>query len=182
MTQVWQRRKPDAATTVGWRTVTRKHFTLPSGSEIDFDTIGSVGDHSAAVIALTTDNKVIIAEQFRAGPERIMQELPGGMIDPGEDPVEAAQRELLEETGYSSSDIVALGACHGDAYSNNTHWYFLARNCEKIADQMLEEGEDVTVRIISIPELIKNAQTAQMTDAVAVLYAYEELQQLIVQK
>lgn len=52
----------------------------------------------------------------------------------------------------------------------------------KTADQMLEEGEDVTVRVISISELIKNAQTAQMTDAVAVLYAYEELKQLIVQK
>lgn len=182
MTQAWQRRESDIATKVGWRTVTRKHFTQPSGFEIDFDTIGSVGDHSAAVIALTADNKVIIAEQFRAGPEQVMQELPGGMIDSGEDPVEAAQRELLEETGYSTDNIIALGAYHGDAYSNNTHWYFLARDCKKTADQMLEEGEDVTVRVISISELIKNAQTAQMTDAVAVLYAYEELKQLTVQK
>ena len=55
---------------------------------------------STAVFALTTSNQVILARQFRPGPNAVLDELPGGAIEGGETPEQAGERELLEETGY----------------------------------------------------------------------------------
>lgn len=179
MTEPWQRSQPDEVTKVGWRTVTRKTFLAPDGNEYIYDTIGAVGAKTAAVIALTPENKVVIAEQFRTGPERVLQELPGGAVDEGEDEVTAALRELREETGYTSNDIVAIGMANEDAYANHHHYFFLARNCQKTHEQHLEEGELIGVKLISIAELIDNAKHANMTDAVAVLCAYDTLKEIM---
>jgi len=161
---------------IGWRTVTHKTFTLPDGSQEDYTTYGSKRDRSGGVIALTADNQVIIAEQFRPGPEIVMQELPGGGIEPGEDPQEAALRELREETGYTSDDVVFLGAVHRDAYMNGTWYYYLARNCRQEHEQDLDHGELIDVRLIPIEDFIQNAKTGKMSDANAVLIAYDILQ------
>lgn len=177
--QNWSRRQADEVIKVGWRTITRKHFVLPDGSEHDFDTIATVGTQVAAVVALTSDGQAIIAEQFRAGPEQVMQDIPGGMVDPGETPLEAAGRELLEETGYQAGSIESLGMAHDDGYSNTERYYFLARDCKKVSEQMLGDAEDVQVKLVPVAELLDNARSARMTDALAVFYAYDELKKLV---
>lgn len=179
MSRLWTRRKEDEVTKVGWRTVTRKHFVTPDGAEHDFDTIGEIGTQVAAVVALTEDNQVIIAEQFRTGPECIMQELPGGMVDPGETPVEAAKREMIEETGYEVGSIEFLGMASDDGYSNVERHFFLARNCKKVGEQQLEQAEEIELKLLTIEEILHNARTNQMTDALAVYYASDELKKLL---
>ena len=175
MTAEWQRYADDITTKVGWRTIVRKHFVLPDGTRAEFDTVANVGTNTVAVIALTTDNQVVIAEQFRPGPEKVMQDLPGGMVDPGETPLDAIKRELLEETGYGSDDWQELGVVQDDGYSNIHRHFFLARDCHVAASQALEETEFITVRLLSIDELIQCATSGSMTDGIAVLYAYDEL-------
>ncbi len=175
MTATWERYAEDKVIKVGWRTIVRKHYTLPDGEQAEFDTVCNVGDEVAAVVALTPDNHVVIAEQFRSGPEKIMQDLPGGMVDPGETPLIAAKRELQEETGYTSENWAELGIAIDDGYSNLRRHFFLATDCVSVGAQVLEDEEFITVKLLTIDELLYNATHGEMTDGLAVLYAYDEL-------
>lgn len=82
------------------------------------------------VIALTEEDNVILVEQYRYGTEEPTLEIPGGMVDQGETPLEAARRELLEETGYRAGSMESLGRVSANPaiMSNYTHC-FLARKC-----------------------------------------------------
>jgi ADP-ribose pyrophosphatase len=173
----WKRIEPTTITKVGRRTVVTKTFLKPNGRKATAYTLYDEGQHFAAVVALTPENKVIIARQFRFGPEKIMDDLPGGALE-SDEPAEAAARELEEETGYRPGKLEYLGHDYRDAYGNETLHYFLATDCIKVSEQNLEEDEHVEVALISIDQLIHNATHAKMVDAPAVLLAYEKLQQL----
>ncbi len=64
------------------------------------------------VVAVTADNHIVLIEQYRHGIKSVTYEIPGGMVDPGESSLDAAKRELIEETGYSSEDWLPLGEVH----------------------------------------------------------------------
>jgi len=174
--QAWKKLSEKPAK-FGWRDLVVKNYQLPDGGEHEFVTINRTGQKSAAVIALTPDNQVIISYQYRPGPDRFMSDIPGGGVEDGEDPALAARRELLEETGYTSpNELEYLGCISRDAYSNETSYYYLATNCLLTDLQKFDDGECVEVMLISKQQLIENAKTNQMTDAVAVLLALDKLQ------
>jgi ADP-ribose pyrophosphatase len=176
---IWKRIEPTVVNKVGWRTVVTKTFIMPDGKEASFDTFGPEDQHFAAVIGLTPENQVIIARQFRVGPEIVMDELPGGFVDKGESPEAAASREFQEETGYTANDLTYLGSYNKDTYMNATWHVFLAKNCAPSGRaQELENEEHVDIDLISVSRLIENAKTNRMTDAVAVLMAYDQLLEL----
>lgn len=163
---------------VGFRAITRKRFTMNNGSVLDADVIGRDNATAVGVIALTPDNQVIIARQFRCGPEKIFDEMPGGIVDPGETPEQAGKRELEEEVGYASNDFTFLGVAHEDAWSNVAHHYFLARDCYKVAEPHLDEFEEIEPCIISITEFLDNAKHDRTSDASGILLAYDMLKEL----
>ena len=173
---IWKRIEPTTVNKIGWRTVVTKTFVMPNGEEASFDTFGPEQQQFAAVVALTPENKVIIARQFRVGPELIMEELPGGFVDAGEDPEAAARREFQEETGYTAGNLVYLGNYNKDTYMNAQWHVYFATNCVLSGNkQKLEAEEHIEIDLISIERLIQNAKTNKMTDAVAVLMAYDKL-------
>ena len=165
---------------IGYKTIVDKIYRLPNDHKAVYTTWGIVGGNNAAVVALTPDNQVVIARQFRPGPEKIFDELPGGGVDQGEEPIAAAARELLEETGYASDEpLESIGVAYRDAYSNETNHYYVARNCRQInSEQNLDEGELVDICLIDVDTLLSNAKQGKMSDAVAVLMAYDTLKLL----
>lgn len=174
----WKRIEPTTVTKVGWRTITTKTFELPDGRKGAFDTIHTDGQQFVNVVALTSSREVVVARQFRPGPEIICDDLPGGFVDPGESPEEAILRELKEETGYVPAEIRLLGEYPKDSYMN-ARWYgFIATGCTQQAEAMPEPTEDIEVDVISITKLIENAKTGKMTDQQTILMAYDELKRM----
>lgn len=176
--QPWKHLKEPEEIKVGWRTLTRKTFERPDGVSAEYVTYGGTSDRHGAVLALTSDNMVVVAEQFRPGPEIIMFELPGGNIEKGEDPQEGVMRELREEVGYTSDDVEFLGEVCKDSYMNARWYFYLARNCKKVSSQALEDGEFVNVRLMTIDDFLAAAKESRMSDAICVLMAYDRLQEI----
>lgn len=143
------------------RKVEKVEFCLPSGKKADFY-LKSEND-AVCILALTKDKKVIIAKQYRPGPDKILMELPGGVIDHNETAAEAARRELLEETGYSGK-LKLVTKCYDCAYSTMNRFCFVATDCEKIREQNLDDTEFAQVELISLKEFRKLLKSGKMTD------------------
>lgn len=176
--QPWKRIEPTIVTKIDYHNVIVKTFELPNGEITTRSTFLGEGQSAAGVVAVTKDNQVIVAKQFRPGPERIMREIPGGWIDKGEDPEAAARRELREETGYTAGEMMPLGVFGRDSAVNGSWHYFLATDCERTQDQDLDDDEFVEIELLSIDDFLANAKRGDMTDPFAVLGAYDELVKL----
>src|SRR4030095_244369 len=141
---------------------------MPNDKTASFDTFGPEKQQHVGIIGLTSNKKVIIVRQFRFGPEKIMDELPGRTVDEGEDLKASAKREFSEETGYTVGDIEYIGPFHKDAYMNATWHYFIAIGCKLTGQQKLDAEEHIEVRLVSINELLQNAKHGYMTEDMAV--------------
>lgn len=176
----WIRKEPTKTSKVGYRTVISKSFVHPDGSDLTADTYDKEGAVCIATIALTADGKVVVAKQFRLGPERVMWELPGGGLEAGEDPEFAAKRELLEETGFQAGSMEHLGTVYKHAWMNTRWEYFLARDCTLHPEgQNLDPAESIDVEEISIEQLLLNGREGKMTDTEALFLAYDKLKELV---
>jgi ADP-ribose pyrophosphatase len=136
-------------------------FRLPSGQHADFDILQGRG--TVAVLALTPEMQVVLAKQFRPGPELIMLELPGGAVDPGEEPEKAARRELLEETGYIG-DFQFIGSRPISAYNEAIQYNFIALKCRKIQEVKPDELEIIEVVEMSLPEFRQHLRRGALSD------------------
>ncbi len=105
--------------------------------------------------AVTTEGQVLMVRQFRPGPERWLYDMPGGIIDDGDTPLDTARKELLEETGYKA-ELELLAICYVTAYSTAKKHIFLARNCRKVT----EPEEDPN--IIGEPVLLSKGEFLAM--------------------
>jgi ADP-ribose pyrophosphatase len=174
----WERIEPTMVQKVGHRTIVTKTFIMSDGNTETFDIVWPEGTEFVHGIAVTPDNQVIVARMFRAGPEKVMDELPGGAVNKDETPEAAMRRELLEETGYKAGKVVYVGASHKDAWMNAIWHSFLLLDCAPATEQKLDPEEHIEVIKISIDKLIENARNDKMTDALAVFLAYDELTKL----
>lgn len=111
------------------------------------------------VIALTPTNDVVLLRQYRVGVEKVCLEIPGGMVDPGEDAQGAAARELVEETGYTAPEWRKLGTvAPNPAIMNNYLHSFLAIGATKTHEPHLDGNEVVeveTVPLAQVTELLR---------------------------
>jgi 8-oxo-dGTP pyrophosphatase MutT (NUDIX family) len=136
-----------------WLTIRKEKCELPNGKVIPGYYVLEYPDW-VNVLALTEDNKVILVKQYRHALGQIGIEVPGGVIDEGETPEEACRRELLEETGYVFEQYHYLGKiCANPATTTNFTHMYLATGGKKVAEQQLDDTEEVEVLFHSIDEV-----------------------------
>jgi ADP-ribose pyrophosphatase len=125
------------------------------------------------VVALTREGEAILVRQFRFGIEASTLEIPGGMVETGEEPEAAAARELEEETGFRAAELVFLGAVHPNpALQRNRCHSYLALGCERTSPQGLDAGEDIEVVLLPASALQRLIRKGEITHALVVNAVY----------
>lgn len=131
------------------------------------------------VLALTSDDRVVLLRQFRVGVNRVCLEIPGGMIEPGEDPCAAAARELAEETGYTGTSFELLGkVAPNPALQGNTLYTVLARGVALTQPPTPDDGEVLAVETATLAECRRRLLDGEIEHAlVVVAFAHLALRQ-----
>lgn len=121
------------------------------------------------VVAITPHNEFLLIKQYRHGIRDITIEIPGGMIDPGESPLESAKRELLEETGYKSENWKKIGMVHPNpAIMSNNCYTFLALNCKRVSEPNFDSTENIETFFCSSDEIKKYITEGSITHSLVV--------------
>jgi len=126
------------------------------------------------VIGVTPDDSIIVVEDEQPHRDAVIT-LPGGRIDPGESPQEAAPREFLEETGYKVNTLTRWHEYDRQGNVNYTVHAFIGQNLEKVADQALEPGERITVNEYSFDEFLNLGTNPDFRDTIVRVILLEAL-------
>lgn len=149
----WKIKKTEIVFNHKWYKLRRDEVELPNGRLVD-DYFVSVRPDVVVIFALTADDQVVMVRQYKHGTGEVVEELPGGVIDEGETAEEAAKRELIEETGYSSEDFRLINILiDNPTKDTNKINLFLAINAKKTASQNLDENEEIEVFTLAVDEL-----------------------------
>jgi len=121
------------------------------------------------VVALTPEGELVLVRQYRFGRGEITLEIPAGIVEPGENSRDAAARELMEETGFSTEDWKYLGwVAPNPAYLNNRCHHWLARDVEKVAPPALDEGENLEVLVLSLDQIKEEVKSGLFRHSLAI--------------
>jgi ADP-ribose pyrophosphatase len=112
---------------------------------------------------------VVMVRQYRHGAQRVTLELPGGIVDPGEDPAEAAARELVEETGYRAARVLSLGSLNPNPalFDNRIHTY-LAEEVERVAEIANGPLEETVVELVPVRDVPERVRRGEIDHALVV--------------
>lgn len=115
------------------------------------------------VFPVMDDGKILLSEQDQPGKATFIGSL-GGQVDDGEDILEAAKRELLEESGYEASEFVLWKAEHVTSKIDWVIYTFIAKGIKKVTEQNLDAGEKITLKPLTFDELLDLARDKRFGD------------------
>jgi len=155
--------------------IARRRFRRQDGGEGDYEVLlhGAV----ACVLALTSEDRVVLVHQFRPGPQRLLYDLPVGFVDEGESPEAAAHRELAEETGYGGT-LRHVGALHNHGYSTEVRHVFVSTDAHRVGDPAPDPGEEIDVELVDMAELRRLLRSGRITVTDAAYVALDALGRL----
>lgn len=151
--QPWRVRSSRVVLDEPWYRVRVETVELPDGTVVDDYFVAERSDF-ALVAAITPEEELVLVRQWKQGIRAITLELPGGIVDAGEDVAAAAARELREETGYACDELRLLGAGPLDPSkeTNRVH-LFAGSGARQVAEQELEPTEQIETVLVPVGEL-----------------------------
>jgi ADP-ribose pyrophosphatase len=121
------------------------------------------------VVALTPERRLVVVKQFRFGSGTVTTEIPGGVVDRGEEPLEAAIRELREETGHTAERWSPLGVVEPNpAFHTNLCHHFLAEGARRSHELELDPGEDIVVETLDLEEVARRIRAGEIRHSLVV--------------
>lgn len=125
------------------------------------------------VIPLTPENDVVLVRQYRHGIGLVTLEIPGGLVETFDTPHVGAAKELYEETGYRTSELILLGSVHPNpAIQDNQCYTFLAKNVFLAGSQNLDEKEDIEVLVRPLSEIPRLIREGDITHSLVLAAFY----------
>jgi len=142
--------------------VRQDEIDFPNGAHKTWDIVVHPG--AVAIVPVTQDGKIILIEQFRRAIGRITLEIPAGLLDPGEAPEEAAQRELQEEIGFRANQLTLWGTYYASpGVSTEQFHLFLAK--ELIKNPLSAEDTDqIDIRVTALEEALELIENGTICD------------------
>lgn len=120
------------------------------------------------IVALTPQREVVIVQQYRFGTQQMTSEIPAGIVEEDETPAQAARRELLEETGYSSQVWSAMDYVEPNpAFLDNRCYFFLARDAQKTHPARPDAGESIRTLTMAEDELRQEINRGRLRHSLA---------------
>jgi len=128
---------------------------------------------TANILAFTDDGKIIVIDEQQPGKETFFG-LPGGRIEEGEEPALGAKRELLEETGYACESIELWHSVQLIHKIDWTIYFFVAKGCKKVAEQKLDVGEKIEVKLIELEEFLEMLFSQKMKSSELIMKFFKD--------
>jgi len=157
----WRKLDERPAFTGAYRRVVTRRFERPDGSVADYEV--KAEDAIVAILALTPEDEVLLVREFRVGPEETLLELPAGIIEDGDSALEAARRELLEETGYAGEleHVAEIVDC---AYSTRVKHALVATGCRRVAEPTPDSSEFLELVRMPLAQFREHLRGGRLTD------------------